>query len=343
MVLNFEVIDTEDKAYILGLFAADGYVRSDLKGIAIGLSGEDKDHVRIIRDLLQSECKVSYYPKKTDKSKFGTGHDIVYMKDERCVIQLHSPLLVKQFVSHNVTSRKSHTISPPDRLSSNLIQHYIRGFFDGDGTVCLNEGRPDVAIYSASRTMMNFINEEFRLVYHHKVRGSNNRKLWSLHYSYRTAKAFLDWIYHDAVIYLPRKYNKYLEIVTHYGDSEKTMVEWSVADTELLSELYATNTNKDIALKLNRSTESIRKKAERLGLSKDYSWRGSNFPEELRWSVEELDILYKFYPYALKKIIRQKLPRRTWAAINAKATELKIHRRRNIGRGKYEITISKVW
>ena len=54
---------------------------------------------------------------------------------------LNSPHLVETLISYGCTPRKSLTLKFPDFnifKSQSLINHFIRGYFDGDGSVFIS-------------------------------------------------------------------------------------------------------------------------------------------------------------------------------------------------------------
>lgn len=104
-------------------------------------------------------------------------------------------------IHFNIVPKKTFTLKPPERLSSELCRHFIRGFFEGDG--CLTySGKydtPAVYIASASPAMLAWLSETMRKeigtvssigAYKHS-RASVLRCYGS------DAIAFLEWLYRD--------------------------------------------------------------------------------------------------------------------------------------------------
>lgn len=116
----FDVIDTEAKAYWLGFLAADGYV-STRNELSVSLAAKDAGHLAKLRDALSSTHPL------LDVTKRDGRHPQV-----RLVIQ--SAGLTEALASHGVTNRKSATMEPPV-LGPDLMRHFWRGAFDGDGCV----------------------------------------------------------------------------------------------------------------------------------------------------------------------------------------------------------------
>lgn len=65
----------------------------------------------------------------------------------------------KHFVNHlegfGIHSNKSSTVSIPEAIPPELIRHFIRGYFEGDGCVCVNQnGRVRFSLSSKSRELI---------------------------------------------------------------------------------------------------------------------------------------------------------------------------------------------
>ena len=110
-----DVIDTEDKAYFLGLFAADGCVMKQGWEAKIKLQNMDADVLEQLR------TNVGY-----------TGPLRRYAKDT--CLALCSIDLVAGLRKHGILSRKSLTLPWPE-LPDTMVPAFMRGMFDGDGTI----------------------------------------------------------------------------------------------------------------------------------------------------------------------------------------------------------------
>lgn len=127
----FSRIDTEEKAYWLGFFAADGCVYEKRSTISFHLSLRDKEHLQKFADLFWGKIKpISERP----MIKFCLG----------------SIRLCTDLISLGIVPRKSKILSSDviSNLSNDLQRHFIRGYFDGDG--CLYAKGPAFSIASGS-------------------------------------------------------------------------------------------------------------------------------------------------------------------------------------------------
>lgn len=114
----FERIEDEQTAYWLGFLFADGCV-SEKRGCwttGLVLSKRDEGHLGKFLDFLESD-----YPLKKDS------------RYETIGVHLYSTKLAANLIKLGCTPRKSATLTFPD-ISIPLISHFVRGYFDGDGS-----------------------------------------------------------------------------------------------------------------------------------------------------------------------------------------------------------------
>lgn len=120
----FRTIDSEPKAYLLGFLAADGAIierQGKPVGFSITLAEADAAHLMRIRELLGSEHKVYCL-----QTKQGT---------RQCTLSIRSREMGADLEQHGVCRRKTFTHSWPTTIPDELLHHYVRGYFDGDGSV----------------------------------------------------------------------------------------------------------------------------------------------------------------------------------------------------------------
>lgn len=114
----FNEINTESKAYFLGLLYADGYINDKLKYVELTLH---KDDCEIINQFIV-ELKSNRKP--------------VFIKNKKyCRIIINSEKMVNDLIVLGCTNNKTHTLKFPNNISDKLMHHMIRGYFDGDGSI----------------------------------------------------------------------------------------------------------------------------------------------------------------------------------------------------------------
>jgi hypothetical protein len=120
----FANVDTEEKAYWLGMLVADGYVidsRRDCE-LQIGLQLVDAEHVERFRAFLGSPNPVVLVASRSERAR--AMHRVV----------VHSDRMARDLAKFGVVPRKTRNTYLP-LLNRNLMPHLLRGVFDGDGTV----------------------------------------------------------------------------------------------------------------------------------------------------------------------------------------------------------------
>ena len=188
----FENIDTEEKAYFLGLMFADGSVSRN----QFYLKMKDEDIIVKFKEAL--ECD---YP-------------IIYRENPwiSYCLTVSSQKLCNFLINLGCVPNKTRIIRLPV-LEKSLYRHFIRGFFDGDGCLQLQDKKYHCRfdLTSASKKFL----EDLRPIInqHSKTNGSLNKErkyeVWHLNYNGYQVQQILDWLYKDATIYLNRKYIKY--------------------------------------------------------------------------------------------------------------------------------------
>jgi len=154
----FEKIDNEEKAYWLGFLYADGNVRIH-KGrsgiLKLKLKQSDKQHIEKF-----NECLNSNYPIKD-------GMEIVKVKkrEYKCyysVVCIYNTKMVKDLYNLGCMNNKTFKLKFPNFLDKELIRHFIRGYFDGDGCIHKIKDKPDSFIFnivSANKDFLESITE----------------------------------------------------------------------------------------------------------------------------------------------------------------------------------------
>lgn len=203
----FEEIDTEIKAYLLGLFTADGCVYKTKAGtlFSIQLKAEDSYMIEYIKDEIQA-------PRKIVQDK----------RDKSCSISVVNDVFVKHLIENGVSEGKSDRFFP--NIPEQLIPHYIRGLFDGDGSIVIRKAHTYgtamrcCIILLAHSKLINKVQSylENRLKLSHLSLCSDGNDAYSLRYSRRTDfLALTEFIYSDANLFLKRKYQKYEQALSY--------------------------------------------------------------------------------------------------------------------------------
>lgn len=199
----FEKIDTDRKAYWLGLLYADGYVsnRKTQRCVGLSLHESDKHLVEQLRDDLQSNYPVKTY---TADTEYGP---TVYSR-----LIMTSDKMFNDLVAHGMTEHKSLTLTFPN-ISDDLRHHFIRGYFDGDGSFSKSHDGYAVKI-CGTQEFLQTVNASFgfseRLL---SKRHNTDTNTYALEICGRLQViAIGDYMYKDSTIHLDRKHQRYLSL-----------------------------------------------------------------------------------------------------------------------------------
>lgn len=203
----FDSIDTEEKAYWLGFIFADGYISSSKYTFEISLKGADKHHLDKFNNFMQHEDQnhVKLSNIKLNGKIF-----------ERCRWSVTNKHLWKTLNNLGCTPQKSLTLQFPNLnifKTKNLICHFIRGYFDGDGsfsrTINARTVSPNVSLLGTYEFLSQISNvSTIKGHFLHDKRHDQNTHI--MYFTQFDTIIFLDYIYRNASIYLDRKYNLYL-------------------------------------------------------------------------------------------------------------------------------------
>lgn len=196
----FDTIDTEEKAYWLGFLYADGYVGETNCNIELTL--KDHDHVVKFRDTICPAAKV--YEKTVRVS------DTQYTAYR---VNISSRQLVQDLVKHGCVQAKSLILEWPLYVPDHLIHHFIRGYFDGDGTVGVYTAKSGNTTYSVrvmgTEKFLNSLSDVLQQKLHFSktklFHKTNNKALCYCKGGRTNVLMFKEFIYKDATIFLERK------------------------------------------------------------------------------------------------------------------------------------------
>jgi hypothetical protein len=116
----FSKIDSKDKAYFLGLLYADGSITKDHREMKLSLQEKDK--------YINSNKPLRLTKKRSEN------HQNQY------TFVLETKNIINDLVKQGVTPYKLYDIQFPNNkiVEEKFIPHFIRGYFDGDGSVSVS-------------------------------------------------------------------------------------------------------------------------------------------------------------------------------------------------------------
>ena len=213
LLFDFEKIDTEIKAYFLGYICADACVTRGKRQSVIHFSCsiKDYDYMKLLRDNISPNAKISILT-----------HDSTFGIQQLCRFNVCNSKVANQLIDLGVVPNKSLILKMPE-IPQIMHRHFWRGYFDGDGSVSMSKTKkpPVYCQIVGTCEMMSSLQAIFKSIHSNncsvKKHSQTKNNTYTLRYSGYVAMSFLDWIYRDSTIYLPRKFKLYYDNVYNKG------------------------------------------------------------------------------------------------------------------------------
>jgi hypothetical protein len=213
----FEVIDTPEKAYFLGFIFADGCLIDNPKKyryrLIIKIHNKDEDILERFISLLDSEVKI-FRSNGRDVSEIG----------------FSSEKMINDLKNIGLHQNKTYTIDYP-KINEKLERHFLRGYFDGDGCIRINEDkrdkskRGDLRIVGGSVKFIETLNERMSKLFGvniNKLYGPKNKQYKFVGWAGMSdIERIYDGFYSDTDLFLIRKKIIFDEVIDIIRDKHK--------------------------------------------------------------------------------------------------------------------------
>lgn len=193
----FENIDTEEKAYWLGFILADGYIDAKYQHLEVGLREDDKEHLEKLKIFLNADTKLRYKAKTKSYTLYVCSKDIC-----------------RDLKKHGVENAKSLTCRLNTDIMNNpkLKNHYLRGFWDGDGSVYITKENRFQISFVKNKHIINDIRENVPQFKDMKPQNKKGTQGYQISIAHKKSLDFIKDIYKDSHVYLDRKFNKIIAV-----------------------------------------------------------------------------------------------------------------------------------
>ena len=233
-------------AYCLGIISTDGNVYKNT--ISVTCHRKDIDLLVFLSDSI------------------GPGVPVEYRKDRNeCRIRFNSREMVSDLQKLGIHPNKSLTIEPPVEIPDDFLYDYLRGVFDGDGTVQLR-GKSGLSseIYSGSSLFISKLRERCnnigKIYAKQGKRKKDKHPIYVWNFSKRESLSLRSNMYNQECFCLLRKKNIFW---SQDFSTENCQIFWKKEEVDfLISHSYMKDA--DIGKLLNRTTVSIQKKRRKL-------------------------------------------------------------------------------
>lgn len=153
----FANIDSDEKAYWLGYMYADGFIShacNNNKKIGMALSIKDKDQLIKFQNALNSTYPLHIYNQTSGYKQGG----------KYCRMIISNDKMFDDLVRQGVVEHKTNFLHAPS-IDSKFYNSFILGYFDGDGSIFLNNAKSPFYSISIVGTdeILTFIHNQFLL------------------------------------------------------------------------------------------------------------------------------------------------------------------------------------
>lgn len=200
-------LESHNGAWLLGFIAADGYLpitKGAKNRIIISLAEKDKEILERIAKELRYEGEIKRYLASDQKHYFVS-------------LAFTSKKIRQKIEQYGIVNNKTFKLQHLPNLPKEYMIDFIRGFFDGDGSVYMTD-RPSsplrISITCASKGFLeeiaNFLEQNLKVAHKNLNKDHNN---YCISYGHKDSEKICDAFYNNNYISLQRKKDKYYEII----------------------------------------------------------------------------------------------------------------------------------
>lgn len=225
---------TPQMAYMLGFIAADGCLHKYVDKInsyliSIQLNSKDRHILESFNKMIGSDRPIRTIPKSESVAKNGK----TYKKGEQSGWCINSAQIAQDLMRLHIHPRKSWTAEWPGDYPPEFMHHYVRGFFDGDGSIHLikhpsqtskyigvNFCGPEQYLLGLKAALEPIIGKPYGYMRPVKVKSGIYYQL--VYSGAATIKKMMDWMYEGSTpeTRLKRKYDIYTEFFKRFEEIE---------------------------------------------------------------------------------------------------------------------------
>ena len=216
--------DTPESFYWAGFIAADGCVcekkNSTNITLSINLATKDENHLQKLKNAIKYTGKI-YRTQEVGSWKFKKLKKPMYFQS-KLIITITNSLTINGLNRFNIFPRKSLVYEFPEWLKNHLlVNHFIRGYFDGDGSVMIEKAKLLVRVtpklrvcFLGTKDFLKACHEIFikncQVIEKKKIPARKDCKIHVLQYvGNRVSMRIANFLYKDSTekIFLNRKHD----------------------------------------------------------------------------------------------------------------------------------------
>lgn len=203
----FNEIDSFDKAYWLGVLFADGTVSENRESFRLGMI--DREHIDKYKKAIGAI-----------NHKIGTTVDIRFKEPSlEYHLGIRNKKMHNSLIRHGCVPNKTEKLKDFPVLPKNLYPHFLRGFFDGDGSIHKTNGHWRISFYGTHDFLQNIL--DYFDLNNLKVQPTSHKHYYIQIGSLYDIARVCNIMYENSTeqTRLDRKYNKYNQFLLEMGAS----------------------------------------------------------------------------------------------------------------------------
>ena len=188
----FEVIDSQEKAYILGFFLADGSFTAN--GIKFDQTQSNKIVLEYIKKTMGADQEIKIYEGRIINDPYNVGR--TYISQPMCRLNLSRIKLKNDLQALGVQENKTYNFNNL-HVPSIFWNDFMRGFLDGDGSVNMSQNSFYISYTIKNIDLANYIVENSKPFYNFNIKYEKRSNSYTLYISnYENAKKYYECVYH---------------------------------------------------------------------------------------------------------------------------------------------------
>ena len=202
---NYFSTQNANMAYIMGFLAADGNISEKGNRIQSQLSIKDKEQLEMIQNEIGG-CEVYEYLSNGYKS---------------CGWHCYSAQIKKDLAEYGLIPHKTGTLKMPTKLNKQYWKDFIRGYFDGDGSIYKDGNGFRISITSANKEILEDINNYF---VENGIKSANllpDHKNVCIKYRSQASIDIYNLLYYPNCLCLKRKKEKFISLMKEKYNSKR--------------------------------------------------------------------------------------------------------------------------
>lgn len=206
---------TEKQAYVLGWILSDGHITKSSSAVTIRLQEKDKKILEIIKEILEYSGPL-HFMRRMEVNSLITGNF-----QNRWSLVVGRKTFKEHLTNLGFGNDKTNSLQFPEFLKKQILPHFLRGYYDGDGTVSYTHVGEHLKFSVNLIGLDNFLTKtksilDANINQYSKIENGTyqNKNIKNLRMAgLLSALKFYNFVYKDANFVLKRKFRKFLHLI----------------------------------------------------------------------------------------------------------------------------------